>query len=241
MHESAWLKAVAGRYHQPPRVSMVTPGVDTALELGLLSSTQFAVGSEVHLGKAADLDANVYFNHIDPLLFDVTNDMDTGNVQPGPGMDAGVPRAMTVARQGRSYGLEVLLRRRDADRWFGWLSYTLSRSERLVAQRWQPFDFDRRHIVNLVAGLRLPRNWELGARMLFQTGTPLDWSDNHPTRSDPYFRFDLRVDKRAVWNNWLLDFYVDVTNATVSAETGGILGETPVRYVIPTLGLRVLL
>ncbi|HEY0706045.1 MAG TPA: hypothetical protein VGG33_04575, partial [Polyangia bacterium] len=192
------------------------------------------------LGKAAELDANAYFNHVDPMLFDLTNDMDPG-LMPSGETATPLPRPLAIARQGRSYGLEVLLRRRDADRWFGWLSYTLSRSERLVAQRWQPFDFDRRHIVNLVAGLRLPRNWEVGGRLLFQTGTPMRLSEPQLTRSDPYFRFDLRVDKRAVWNNWLLDFYVDVTNATVSAETGGIIGETPVRYVIPTLGLRVLL
>ena len=33
-----------------------------------------------------------------------------------------------------------------------------------------------------------------------------------------YFRFDFRVDKRAVWRKWLLDFYVDVTNAALLPE-----------------------
>jgi hypothetical protein len=58
------------------------------------------------------------------------------------------------------------------------------------------------------------------------------------SRSDGQFRLDLRLDKRAVWNNWLLDFYVDIINTTVAEESGGLVGGAPIRYVIPTLGFR---
>ena len=40
----------------------------------------------------------------------------------------------------------------------------------------------------------------------------------------PKGAFDLRIDKRAVWNKWLLDFYVDILNSTVAPESGGIVG-----------------
>ena len=46
---------------------------------------------------------------------------------------------------------------------------------------------------------------------------------------------------RAVWNNWMLDFYVDIINATVSEESGGVLGSQSIRYVVPTVGLRAVL
>src|SRR5205814_1872440 len=86
----------------------------------------------------------------------------------------------------------------------------------------------RLHILNFVAGLRLPRNWEFGTRVLLQSGTPLTTIFGHNvSRSDGQFRLDLRVDKRAVWNGWLLDFYVDVINSTVSAESGGLVGVEP--------------
>ena len=58
----------------------------------------------------------------------------------------------------------------------------------------------------------------------------------------PRQRFtNLRIDKRAVWNNWLLDFYVDVINATVAEESGGLVGGSSIRYLIPTLGFRAVL
>jgi TonB family protein len=248
-----WLKGVAGRYHQPPRLFIPVPGLDaSSLELGLLSSTQLGVGAEARLGRAAEIDVNTYYNWTDPVLFDLVVNRDLAGVQqpqpPVPPWQLPPPTngeqnrtldTLFARRIGRSYGLEVLLRRRDAERLFGWISYTLSRSERRTGPGWSPFDFDRLHILNFVAGLRLPRNWEFGARVLLQTGTPLTTIfGQNVTRSDGQFRLDLRVDKRAVWNNWLLDFYVDIINTTVAEESGGLVGGAPVRYLIPTVGFR---
>ena len=93
------------------------------------------------------------------------------------------------------------------------------------------------HILNFVAGLRLPRNWELGTRVLLQTGTPLTSLQGHNVaRSDGQFRFDVRFDKRAVYKSWLLDFYVDITNVALLPEEVQV--GTVIRYVLPTVGLR---
>ena len=47
-------------------------------------------------------------------------------------------------RDGESYGLEVMIRRAPSQRLFGWLSYTLSWSQRLVgaarAKAWSDWD-----------------------------------------------------------------------------------------------------
>jgi hypothetical protein len=120
---------------------------------------------------------------------------------------------------------------------FGWISYTLSRSERYRDTAWAPYDFDRTHLVNLVAGLPLRRNWDIGIRWQYQSGKPTTTTAGYNTaRGDGYLRFDLRVDKRAVWRKWLLDFYVDVTNVALLPEE--IEPGTVIRYVLPTLGLR---
>ena len=101
------------------------------------------------------------------------------------------------------------------------------------------FDYDRTHIFNLVAGVTLPRNWEAGARVLLQSGTPLTTSNGiNSRRSDWQLRFDIRFDKRAVWNNWMLDFYVDIINLAVAPESGGIIGGSAIRYLVPTIGFR---
>ncbi len=250
-----WLKGVIGRYHQPPRLFVPIPGVDaSSLNLGLLASTQYSVGAEARLGAAAEIDVNAYFNSMDPILFDLTVNPTAGDVQQAqpsypawqlPPANRSTPSDLAdffARRSGRSYGLEVLLRRRDAEHLFGWVSYTLSHSERRSAEGWIPFDFDRLHMLNFVAGLRLPRNWEFGTRVLLQTGTPLTTIfGQNVTRSDGQFRLDLRLDKRAVWNKWLLDFYVDIINATEAQEAGGLVGAAPIRYVIPTVGFRAVL
>ena len=69
---------------------------------------------------------------------------------------------LTAPQLGRAYGLEVLLRRQSRTGLFGWISYTLSRSERYRDGDWAPYDFDRPHLFNVVAGLPLPP--QLGSR-----------------------------------------------------------------------------
>ena len=49
-------------------------------------------------------------------------------------------------------------------------------------------------------------------------------------------RFDVRVDKRAVYRSWLLDFYVDITNVALLPEE--ITPGQTIRYVLPTVGFR---
>ena len=120
---------------------------------------------------------------------------------------------------------------------FGWLSYTLSRAERKRDGEWVPYDFDRSHLLNLVAGWRLPRNWDLGARLQYQSGKAATTTSGYnAARTDGYVRIDLRIDKRAVWRSWLLDFYVDVINLALLPEE--VTPGATLKYVLPTVGVR---
>jgi hypothetical protein len=83
-----------------------------------------------------------------------------------------------------------MVKHAPVDRFFGWLSYTLSRSERNDypeqepqegdvisagdphAGTWYPFEFDQTHILVAVAGYRLPRDIELSAKFQYVTGNP---------------------------------------------------------------------
>jgi len=243
-----WLKGSAGVYHQPPRFVLPLPGLDQMpLRFGLLRSYQTSLGTEVPFAHRLQLTAEAFFNYMDPTIFDlsfnaasaVTEANETLISQPGMTDPEGqeLVDRLTRPRQGRAYGLEVLLRRQAKSGVFGWVSYTLSRSERLSEDRWVAYDFDRTHLVNVVAGLPLRRNWDLGLRLQYQSGKPITTTAGYnAARTAGYLRFDIRVDKRVAWRSWLLDFYVDVTNVALLPEE--VTAGTVLRYVLPTLGVR---
>jgi TonB family protein len=246
---AVWLKASAGIYHQPPRFVLPLPGLDMLpLKYGLLQSYQTSLGTEVPLQNHFQVSAEGFFNYMDPTIFDLAvNDLTVVNAPNQTVIPQGIPTQLqdfekiisrlTQPETGRSYGLEILLRRQSRTGLFGWISYTISRSERLQQGRWTPYDFDRLQLLNLVAGLPLPRNWDLGLRAQYQSGRPVTTTAGYNAgRTDGYWRFDLRVDKRALWKKWLLDFYVDITNVALMPEE--IEPGTVIRYVLPTVGLR---
>lgn len=74
---------------------------------------------------------------------------------------------------GRAYGLETYLRKHSG-RLTGWLSYTLSKSQRkfsgINAGRWFNARQDRSHDLAIVANYALSSAWTLGATFVFNTG-----------------------------------------------------------------------
>jgi outer membrane cobalamin receptor len=76
--------------------------------------------------------------------------------------------------RGRVRGLEFSLQK-NGGLWNGWLSYTLSRSERQTPgvsnNQWYPFRYDRRHVLSIFYSKRWERNWSFSANFEFQTGS----------------------------------------------------------------------
>jgi hypothetical protein len=246
---AVWLKAAVGLYHQPPRFVLPLPGLDTMpLKYGLLQSIQSSLGAEIPLSQHFSASVEGYFAYMDPTIFDLTVNAQTLNTAGNTGVISGsTPSSQTTAQDvldrlqqphtGRAYGLETLIRRQAKSGLYGWLSYTLSHSERYKDGAWAPYDFDRTHLVNLVAGLLLPRNWDVGVRLQYQSGKPATTTYGYNTaRTNGYDRVDIRVDKRAVYRGWLLDFYVDIINAALLPEE--VSPGRTIRYVLPTVGLR---
>jgi TonB family protein len=246
---AVWLKASAGIYHQPPRFVLPLPGLDLLpLKYGLSEAFQTSLGAEIPLRERFQISVEGYFNYMDPTIFDLAVNSTSVVTSPNPTLiptTLVIPTSdqqmlinrLTTPETGRAYGLEFLLRRQSRTGLFGWISYTLSRSERLQGSQWIPYDFDRTQLLNVVAGLPLPRNWDFSIRGQFESGRPTTTTAGYnAARTDSYFRVDLRVDKRAVWRRWLLDFYVDITNVALLPEE--VTPGTVIRYVLPTVGLR---
>jgi hypothetical protein len=100
------------------------------------------VGAAVHAAIQSDL--TVFYKQLDDLI--VENLAYTGPEDPTQ-VNEGI---------GRTAGVEVILRHALVDRLFGWISYTLSKSERMPHPdepdaEWIPFDFDQTHIFTTVA------------------------------------------------------------------------------------------
>lgn len=90
-----------------------------------------------------------------------------------------------LAGRGRSYGLELYLRKKTGYRLTGWISYTYARSERQIQGayesetindgNWYYANFDRGHNFTNVIVYKLPKSWEFSSTITFKTGQPFTY------------------------------------------------------------------
>jgi hypothetical protein len=166
----------------------------------------------------------------------------------GGGGGTTAENALEARTNGSSYGLELFLKRRLTSRIGGFVSYTLSRSVRSFGSQQFVATFDRTHVANAAVAYNLGRNWRAGTRVTFYTGLPKapDPTDPSSTRLPPFFRVDLRLEKR--WQlsprAWI-SFIAEWMNATLSKEAisttctlQGCQTQTVGPITIPSLGLE---
>ncbi|MCB0803736.1 MAG: TonB-dependent receptor [Flavobacteriales bacterium] len=80
-----------------------------------------------------------------------------------------------LSGDGRAFGLELYVKK-NTGKLTGWVSYTLSRSERKVNGisngDWYPNRFDRLHNLSVVNSYELNKKWSFSANFVYSTGTP---------------------------------------------------------------------
>lgn len=170
----------------------------------------------------------------------------------------------TNSGEGRIFGGELMLRVKPRGRFFGFVAYTLQRSERRDDNdAWRLFDRDQPHIVNATGVYRLGRGWEIGATARYTSGTPYTpvTSATYAATADVYSprvgrpmsarnqafsRVDVRVQKTWTFSRWSLAMYLDVQNLLDSPNREGFAysydysARRGVRglSVLPIFGLR---
>jgi outer membrane receptor protein involved in Fe transport len=151
-----------------------------------------------------------------------------------------VPEVYSDAGIGRIYGLDLMIRRDLAPWFYGWIAYTLLRSERqdVPGGPWRPFTFDQTHILTIVGTARLPWQVSVGLRFRYATGNPQtpihsgtyvsDYDVYLPApgaslsdRAPAFHQLDLRIDKRFVFSVWTLSVYLDVVNVYYQKNVEG--------------------
>ena len=162
------------------------------------------------------------------------------------------------SQHGRVYGAELLVRVRPLGRFFGFLSYTLMRSERADAgEPSRLFNRDQTHILGATSVYRLGRGWEVGATFRYTSGTPYTpvVASTHEATTDVYqprlgramsernpafVRVDGRVQKTWTFSKWSLAVYLDVQNVLNAENREGFAYSYDYRNREGTRGLPVL-
>jgi TonB family protein len=245
-----FVKGGVGIYRSPPRFIVPWPGLTGfGLEQGLNQSNQASLGAEVLLPWDSTLDGQVYFNwlpRVSEFVFGQNSNSDQAPLSDQQG---------SQTTRGRSYGLELIARRRLGHRLFGWVTYTWARSERLYPTAgWRPADFDQTQLVNTVVSYALGRSWTVSSVFHYHTGRPytpptattngfqLAARDRNLNRLPDFWRVDFRIEKREAFDTWYLDFYVDWLNISLQREAVGwneSRGQPDTALVtIPTFGLQ---
>lgn len=79
---------------------------------------------------------------------------------------------------GRAYGLELYARKKSG-KLTGWISYTLSRTERKIQEinndSWYPANQDQTHSIAVVGNYSLGKKWTLSADFVYNTGNAVTW------------------------------------------------------------------
>jgi hypothetical protein len=185
--------AQIGVSHQPPSFFVPVPGLQVGqLVNGLQTAVGMSQGLEIELPHAVTAAPTLFVQN----YLGLTDFASSCNGTSRDTDDDCVNRRVT----GRTYGLELLVKRALTSRLTGWIAYTLSRTTRQTNALTYVYDartplgtdangalrhigrlartgeiageMDRTHVLNVVASYDLGGGFRAGGRFFFYTGTP---------------------------------------------------------------------
>lgn len=254
--DAAWvIKGGVGRFSQPPTEFQLDPDFGNP-ELYPEEAWHYGLGVEHQLTEAISLDVQLFYIQRQNL---------SDRVEEPPIDEDGRRRFFVNHATGRAYGLELLLRHEVTRDVYGWIAYTLSRSEEDdgPGTRFEPTPFDQTHNLVVVASWKFAANWEAGLRFRLTSGTletpVLGASFNADTgqytpiegledsvRNRPFNQLDLRVERTWVFTAWQLGAYLDLQNVYNALNPEGTRYDyryeesapLPGLTILPSLGVR---
>ncbi|MBX9768651.1 MAG: hypothetical protein K2X47_15360, partial [Bdellovibrionales bacterium] len=230
---SLYLRFGTGLYYQAPIVRETdsvfgNPELQAPRSLHAVIGAEkdFREGSQTGLTVASDL----FYRRLESQVIP-TQDLVSRN-------GALVPKVYSNDGTGRVYGLQTQVKYNT----FPWnfeLAYTWSRSFRTTPTQGEyPFQFDQNHLIGFFGSREFDGNWRVAWRVRYATGNPYtpivgsvfdsDSDIYLPTRGsffserlDPFFQTDLRVDKKWIYDTWVLSAYLDVLNVLNTKNSEG--------------------
>ena len=134
------------------------------------------IGDQVSLGYYRNLKENAYELSAEIYYRYMQNQIDYRN---GAQLIANTNvESQLIYGHGRAYGLELYARKK-VGRLTGWISYTLSRTERqfpgINNYSWYPATQDRTHDLSVVGIYKLNKKWTLSSDFVYYTGNAITW------------------------------------------------------------------
>lgn len=162
-----------------------------------------------------------------------------------------------------AYGLELIARRQLVGKLYGWVAYTLSRSETRFFDALgrddtpRTGDLDQRHILAVVGSYVLPKRWRIGGRFRLVSGSPYTdvvgtvvlpsvsfylpvEGQTNGARFPTFHQLDLRVDKRWVAKRVVYNAYLDIQNVYNRANVEAYFYDNTFQRRFSALGLPIL-
>jgi TonB family protein len=250
------VKAGVGVFSQPPDPPQVLKGFGNP-DLLFNKAIHYSAGFEHDFSDEYSLNIEGFYKSLydRPVVPESPTDLMQAAIDRPPYVNDGI---------GRVKGIEVAGRKAAKGRWFGFLSYTLMKSERKDGNDpWRPFNFDQRHIFTLAGNVILGKGWETGGVIRIVTGMPrtpvvgaTQYLDNdswmpadgrlNSARAPTFNRIDLRIEKKWVFDSWRIAAYLDVQNVYNSKNPEGLTYQYNYKRsgairglpIIPIIGLR---
>jgi hypothetical protein len=154
-------KAAFGVYHQAPQAEDLSAVFGTPT-LTLSSAMHYLAGATFNLTETLSVETTAFYSDSTDLV--VRSQAESPYLA----------HALDQTGIGHSYGTQFLLRQQQIGRFFGWLSYSILRSERKDAPNldWRLFDYDQTHVFTLLGSYDLGAGFEVGLRFRYATGYP---------------------------------------------------------------------
>jgi TonB dependent receptor/TonB-dependent Receptor Plug Domain len=221
LSEKVMLRAATGLYHQPPLAEDMSPVFGNP-RLGAGQAWHYLIGGQVQVAEGLSVEATAFFSQ--------QRDLVTRSQLSSPAL----AQALVQDGRGRAYGGQLMLRKELTKRLFGWVSYSLIRSERDDGKstKYRPFDFDQTHVFTALASYDLGKGFEVGSRFRFSTGYPRTdvvgatydarvdgyqplFGMHNDTRIPSFYQLDARIAKtfKLGKTSWA-EVYLDVQNVT---------------------------
>ena len=211
------LNASGGVFYQKPQPKIIAFSTDNK-ELKDEIAYHFIIGISRYLGDDLKLNVETYYKILDDLVFRP----DRGSI------------FVTNKGEGWAAGIDFSLIKRFVDKFYGQLNYSYAVSKRDDRNGYGEYnsEFNKPHILNILAGYEYNKEWSFSARWQYASGHPQDGyiihsdvhnnieklryskeiTSNNSRRLPDSHSLNIRVDYRKQFQHFAIITFIDIIN-----------------------------